>query len=418
MHETISASSMANHIASRLSKIEPSPTLAITAMANQLKADGKDVVGFGAGEPDFDTPDFIKDAAISALKNGKTKYTDVAGIKSLREAVVLKMKRDHNLEYTTDQVVIGVGGKQVLYNTFMSILEPGDEVIIPGPYWVSYKDIVVLSEGTPIIVDTSYESGFKMTPEQLERALNSRTRAVILNSPSNPTGVAYSKEELIAFAGILKEYPDAWIISDDMYEKIIYDNLDFYNIAMVSAEIAERTIVVNGLSKAYSMTGWRLGYAAAKQTAVIKAVVKLQGQSTSNATSFAQAGGEAALRADQSFVKPMVAAFLERRDFLVNELNKMPGIRCHKPEGAFYVFPDFTGLTQLSGFRKMQESSLDEMSLSKLITRKLLEDKMVAVVPGIAFGYDRALRLSYASSMEQLKKGMERMNSFFQELAR
>lgn len=404
-------------LANRLNKVEPSPTLAITALANQLKAEGKDVIGLAAGEPDFDTPQHIKDAAIDALQKGQTKYTAVAGIASFREAVTMKLKNDNGLDYTPAQVVIGTGGKQILYNIFMAILSPGDEVIIPGPYWVSYKDMVSLAEGEPVIIPGDFDSMFKLTPDKLERAINKKTRAVIINSPSNPTGVAYTKEELQAFAAILEKHPDVWIISDDIYEKIFYDNAKFYNLAMLSPALAERTIIANGVSKAYSMTGWRLGYAAAKQTSVIKAIVTLQGQSTSNATTFAQYGGESALRGDQSCIEEMVAAFVKRRDFITDALNQMPGIRAHKPQGAFYVFPDFTPLVDSGALEKFKSAypSAGE-SHSKLLVEALLDKEQVAVVPGVAFGYDNGFRISYATSMEQLEKCVERMNRFFKGL--
>ena len=405
-------------LSDRLSVIEASPTLALTAMANKLKAEGHDVVGFGAGEPDFDTPDYIKDAAILALKEGRTKYTPVVGIEPLRQAVTGYLKRDYNLNYKPEHVVITSGGKQALYNIFMSILNKGDEVIIPAPYWVSYKDIVMLSEGVPVIIETSFESGYKMSVQQLEAGITPKTRAVIINSPSNPTGVVYSENELRAFAEVLEKHPDIWIITDDIYSKILYDGHKFNNLAMLSEKLRERIIIADGLSKAFSMTGWRLGYALTMNSGLVKAMEKIQGQSTSNATSFAQYGAVAALTGDLSFVAKMNAAFLERRDYLCNILLEMPGIRVVKPAGAFYVFPDISQLAKTDRFKQLMEKYGETTSISKAFSSALLKEKMVAMVPGIAFGYDKGMRISYAISLEQIKKGMERMGEFVRELAK
>lgn len=398
-------------LSNRLNAIEASPTLALTAMANKLKAEGKDVVGFGAGEPDFDTPDYIKDAAITALKEGRTKYTAVSGIEPLRKAVVNYIKRDYNLDYKPENVVISTGGKQVLYNIFMSILNKGDEVIIPAPYWVSYKDIVMLSEGNPVIVETTFESGYKMSAAQLEASISSKTKAVIINSPSNPTGIVYTEEELRAFAAILEKHPDIWIISDDIYAKIIYDGRKFFNLAMLSEKLRDRVIIADGLSKAFSMTGWRLGYGVTTNPGLVKALEKIQGQSTSNATSFAQYGAVAALNGDLMFIDKMNRSFLERRDYLYETLSKMPGIRVQKPAGAFYIFPDISELSRLPKFRQMMEK-YNEKSVSKAFSAALLAEHMVAMVPGIAFGYDMGMRISYAMSMEEIQKGIKRTEEF------
>lgn len=407
--------SFAMQLSNRLNAIEASPTLALTATANKLKAEGKDVVGFGAGEPDFDTPDYIKDACIKALKDGRTKYTPVVGIEPLRKAVVDYIKRDYNLTYKPENVVISTGGKHVLYNIFMSILNKGDEVIIPAPYWVSYKDIVMLSEGSPVILQTTFESGFKITPSQLESGITSKTRAVIINSPSNPTGVVYSEEELKAFAAILEKHPDIWIITDDIYAKLIYDGRKFFNLAMLSEKLRERVIIADGLSKAFSMTGWRLGYAVTMNTGLVKALEKIQGQSTSNATSFAQYGAVAALNGDLAFIEKMNKAFIERRDYLFETLSKMQGIRVFKPAGAFYIFPDIAELSKTAKFKQLMEK-YKETSVSKAFSAALLEEKMVAMVPGIAFGYDNGMRISYAMSLEEIKKGMVRMGEFVRAL--
>jgi len=404
------------NLAERLNLIEPSPTLAITAYANQLKSEGKDVVGFGAGEPDFDTPDHIKNAAIDAIKKGHTKYTAVQGIPALRQAVTEKLKRENNLDYTPAQVCVGVGGKQVLYNIFMALLNPGDEVVIPGPYWVSYKDMVMLATGKAVIIETSIDKQFKMNAEQLKAAITPKTKAVIINSPSNPTGAAYSKTELESFAAVLQKYPDIWIITDDIYEKLLYDGLEFFNIAMLDKELVSRTIIVNGLSKAYSMTGWRLGYVASRSQELVDAVTMLQGQSTSNAVSFAQYGGVEALRGDQGCVDTMKKSFKERRDYAYSRLSAMAGLKVFKPQGAFYIFPDFSKAIQFDGFQRAIKNNPEEKSYSKIFSSLLLKEKLVAVVSGSAFGYDNGFRISYATSMEQIVTGLDRMEEFMIDL--
>ncbi|MDH5717540.1 MAG: pyridoxal phosphate-dependent aminotransferase [Spirochaetia bacterium] len=407
---------MKNFISKRLQKIEPSPTLEITALANRLKSEGKDIIGFGAGEPDFDTPNHIKEAAKKALDEGFTKYAPVAGLNSLREAVCHKFKKDNGLLFSPNQIIIGTGGKQVLYNFFMAVLDAGDEVIIPAPYWVSYKDIVSLSEGKAKIINTSYEQKFKITPEQLEKSINEKTKVFIMNSPSNPTGCVYSKEELEKIAAVLEKYKNILIVTDDIYESLIYDNLSFFNLPMVSENLLERTVIINGLSKTYSMTGWRLGYGASQRVEIIKAMDTLQGQSTSNAVTFAQKGGEVALISSQDCVEEMKKAFVERRNYMVEELNKLKGIKTHKPEGAFYVFPNFSELIESRGFKRLLNENREEESKSKILTKILIEKYQTAIVPGVAFGYDNGFRMSYACSLENIKKGLERIHSFVDDM--
>ncbi len=403
-------------IANRLSSIQPSPTLAITALANSLAAEGKDVVGFGAGEPDFDTPRHIKDAAIDALNKGFTRYIDVAGLKSLRELIAQKFARDNGFHFTIDEIVVSTGGKQALYNAFLATINPGDEVIIPTPYWVSYADMVALAEGTPVFVHAMYENEFRMQPQELEAAITPRTRAIILNSPSNPTGSVYTKEEFQKLGEVLEKHPNILIFTDDIYEKILYDGIEFTNIAMAVPALLDRTIVFNGFSKAYAMTGWRLGYAASKRKEIIKAMNTIQGQSTSNATTFAQKGAEAALTGDQGVITEMVKHFRERRDYIVQALRQMPGIRLHNPGGAFYVFPDISELAKTDGFGRLMAANPDEKDSGKLLAKVLLEKYLVALVPGIAFGYSRGFRLSYALGMKEIQKGMERIGEFVNSL--
>lgn len=409
---------MDNFVADRLSLVEPSPTLAITALSKKLKSEGKDIVGFGAGEPDFDTPEFIKDAAKEALDKGFTKYTAVSGIPELKEAISQKFLRDNQLQYSAQQIIVSTGGKQVLYNFFLSVLNPGDEVIIPAPYWVSYIDIVRLCGGVPKIIQCPISAHYKLSPQQLQESISPRTKVFLLNSPSNPTGAMYTKEELVALANVLEKHEKIVTLSDDIYEHLVYDDIPFWNLAMVSQELKKRTVVVNGFSKAYSMTGWRLGYAASFQTDIIKAMDTVQGQITSNANSFSQKGGLAALNGDQACIAEMKKAFVERRDFLYERLSKINGLRINKPQGAFYLYPDFSELLQSDSFKKFSLDYPDETSVSKMITAALLEKYNVAVVPGIAFGYEAAFRISYATSMEQIKKGVERIEHFFHDTFR
>ena len=407
-----------NFLSKRIQSIKPSPTLNITDLGNQLKQEGKDVVGFGAGEPDFDTPEHIKDACKQALEQKFTKYTPAQGMASLREAIQYKFSQDNQLEFSVDQIIVGTGAKQMIYNLLMSVIDLGDEVVIPAPYWVSYYDMVVLAEGKPKVVQTSFENHFKLQPEELEMAISRKTKLVILNSPSNPTGAVYTKEEMLAICKTLEKYEKIMIMTDDIYEKLVYDDLEFYNPAMLSPQLLERTVVINGFSKAFAMTGWRLGYAASKMTHVIKAMIKLQGQSTSNPTSFSQKGGETALKGDMSFIDEMKKAFVERRDFIYNALNECTGIKLLKPGGAFYIFPVIKDILLSEGFQKLKRTSPNEKSNSKLFATALLEEHLVAVVPGVAFGYEDSFRLSYAASMEQIKKGLERIITFIKDLSK
>jgi len=400
-------------VAKRLDVVEPSPTLAITAKANALKASGIDVVGFGAGEPDFDTPEHIKVAAKRAMDQGKTKYTPVSGIPTLKQAIVDKFKKENNLDYEKNQIIVGTGGKQVIYNFFMATLNPGDEVIIPAPYWVSYADIVRLAEGTPVIVPTTLENNFQITPTQLKKAISPKNKVFLFNSPSNPTGAAYSKKDVFDLCEILVK-ERIITLSDDIYEKIIYDGLEFINPAMVSPEMKEKTFIVNGVSKAYSMTGWRIGYGAGHPE-IIKNMDTMQGQSTSNASSISQAAAEEALKGDQSEVEVMRQAFDKRRKLIVDLLNQIPGVNCRLPQGAFYAFPYIDKLYNLPKFDKIF-SEANEKSRSKVFCDILLEKYNVAAVPGVAFGDDNALRLSYALGEADIRKGLERIQVMVKEL--
>ncbi len=384
----------------RATLIKPSPTLAVTAKAAALKAAGRDIVGFGAGEPDFDTPEAIKQAAVEAIRAGFTKYTPVGGIDDLKDAVIAKLKRDNGLTYTRPEILVSCGAKHSLYNLAQVLFGEGDEVIVPAPYWVSYPDLVVLAGGTPVILPTEERDGFKVRPEALRKAVTAKTKALILNSPSNPTGAAYSEEELKALAEVVLE-TGILVISDDIYEKILYNGKKFSNIASVDARLKDRVIVVNGVSKAYAMTGWRIGYAAGPRE-VIAAATDLQSQNTSNPTSIAQKASVAALNGDPAVVDAMVAEFQKRRDVITAGLNAVPGISCLLPEGAFYVFPNVAGLFGRTWRGKALESSTD-------VTEFLLEEANVAVVPGGAFGDDRFIRLSYATSMKNIEEGLRRI---------
>lgn len=387
-------------LASRVAKVKPSETLAITAKANALRAQGRDVIGFGAGEPDFDTPDHIKQAAIRAIEAGFTKYTPVGGTDELKDAIIAKLKTDNRLEYKRSQVVVSCGAKHTLYNLAQALFEEGDEVIIPAPYWVSYPDIVVLAGGTPVILNTLEKDGFKMKPEQLKAAITGRTRAVIFNGPSNPTGAAYSPDELKALAAVLAD-TDIFAISDDIYEKILYADFPFANIAMADPRLKDRTIVVNGVSKAYAMTGWRIGYAAGPEE-IIGAISKIQSQNTSNPTSISQKASVAALAGDQQVVSMMVAEFKKRKDAIVDALNNIPGIHCPMPEGAFYVFPNVSAL-----YGRSYEGK--KISNSTEFIEYLLDGANVATVPGVAFGSDDHIRLSYATSLKNIEEGVRRI---------
>jgi aspartate aminotransferase len=391
-------------ISNSLKRIKPSPTIAVTQKARELRAAGKDVIGLGAGEPDFDTPDNVKRAAIKAIKDGDTKYTAVDGTPALKKAIINKFKRENNLTYTADQITVGTGGKQVLYNAFMATLNKGDEVIIPAPFWVSYPDMVLLAGGKPKIVKCSEADGFKLTPKSLKKAITKNTKWLILNSPSNPTGAGYTKKEINDLAKVLIKYKNVHILSDDIYEHISYDNFKFYTIAQVS-KLKDRTLTMNGVSKSYAMTGWRIGYAAGPKD-IIKAIGKIQSQSTSNPSSISQAAAVEALNGNQSFIKKRSKAFKERRNFVVKSLNAINGISCLTPNGAFYVFPSCKGLLNKKTGLKTDTD----------FVQKLLEKSNVAVVQGSAFGLDGYFRISYATSMQNLKKAMERIRSFCESL--
>ena len=380
--------------------LRPSPTLAVTMKAKALQKEGRDIIGFGAGEPDFDTPDNIKAAAIRAIEEGFTKYTPVGGIDELKDAVIEKLRKDNGLVYTRPQIVVSTGAKHTLFNMAQVLFGQGDEVIIPAPYWVSYPDIVLLADATPVMVDADESEGFKLTPAKLKKAITAKTKALILNSPSNPTGAAYTFDQLKALADVLKG-TEIIVVSDDIYEKVVYDDFRFSNMANVSEEMKEKTIVVNGLSKSHAMTGWRMGYAAGPNN-VIAAMTEIQSQSTSNATSIVQKASIEALLGDQSFIPKMVAEFKRRRDTIVKALNDIPGITCPLPPGAFYVFPRVSAL-----YGKQYQGKT--ISTSNDFSEFLLEAANVAVVPGGAFGNDDYIRLSYATSMELIVEGMKRI---------
>lgn len=387
-----------------LGRISPSPTLAITSRVMELKRAGVDVIGLGAGEPDFDTPDFVKEAAIQAIRDGKTKYTNVDGTPELKAAIAAKFARDNGLTYKADQISVNVGGKHTLFNAMVATIDAGDEVVIPAPYWVSYPDVVQFAGGVPVIVKAGPEQGYKLTPEALDAAITPRTKWVILNSPSNPTGAGYTADELKALGEVILRHPHVWVFADDMYEHIVYDGFRFATIAQVCPELYERTLTVNGCSKAYAMTGWRIGYAGGAPW-LIKAIAKLQSQSTSNPCSIAQAAATAALTGDQSFLAERNLAFQARRDMVVSMLNAIDGMTCPTPEGAFYVYPSFTpliGKTTPSG--RLIDS--DEAFVGYL-----LDDAKVAAVQGAAFGLSPAMRISYATSDALLKEACTRIQT-------
>ncbi|MCK9274195.1 MAG: pyridoxal phosphate-dependent aminotransferase [Syntrophales bacterium] len=395
-------------LANRIGRIKPSPTLAVTAKAAALSAEGKNVLSFGAGEPDFDTPEHIKLAAVEAIQEGFTKYTPVDGIAELKKAIIEKLKRDNQLSYEMSQIAVSCGAKHTIYNLAQALFESGDEVIIPAPYWVSYPDIVLLADAEPVILKTEEKDHFKIMPDALERTITGKTKAIILNSPSNPTGSAYTEEELRALASVLKRY-DITILSDDIYEKITYDDFRFFNIVTADAEMKSRTVIVNGVSKSHAMTGWRIGYAAGPKE-IIAAVAKIQSQNTSNPTSISQKAAVAALEGDQNATEKMVIEFKKRRNYMVKKLNQMPGIHCATPEGAFYVFPNVSGLY---GKSRKEHAISDSNSFAGY----LLDEAGIAVVPGIAFGDDSYVRLSYATSMSKIEEGLERMFKAVEKLA-
>ncbi len=392
-------------LSATLDRVKPSPTIAVTTKAGELKAAGRDVIGLGAGEPDFDTPQNIKDAAVAAIAAGKTKYTAVDGIPELKEAVVAKLKRDNGLDYTTAQVTVGTGGKQILYNALMATLNEGDEVVIPAPYWVSYPDMVLLAGGTPVIAEASLQTGFKLTADQLEAAITDKTKWLIFNSPSNPTGAGYTREELKQLTDVLMRHPHVWVMTDDMYEHLVYDDFEFCTPAEVEPGLYERTLTVNGVSKAYAMTGWRIGYAAGPEV-LIKAMRKVQSQSTSNPCSISQWAAVEALNGTQDFIAPNNALFARRRDLVVKMLNEAEGIRCPVPDGAFYVYPSIAGCigkTSAAGTRITDDETF---------ATALLEETGVAVVFGAAFGLSPNFRVSYATSDEALKEACTRIQTF------
>lgn len=389
-------------IADRLARIKPSPTIAVSTKAAELKAAGRDVIGLGAGEPDFDTPEHIKDAARQALADGKTKYAPVAGIPELRRAICDKLKRDNGLDYTPDQISVGCGGKQNIYNAMMATLNPGDQVIIPAPYWVSYPDITLLAEGEPVFVDCPESTGFKMTPAALEAAITPKTKWLMLNSPSNPTGAAYTRAELKALAGVLLRHPHVWVMTDDIYEFITYDGFEFTTIAQVEPKLYDRTLTLNGLSKAYSMTGWRVGYAAGAVD-VIKAMNKVQSQSTTSTSTISQWASVAALDGDHSFIAKNNELFKGRRDLVVSMLNQAAGLTCATPEGAFYVYPSCKG-----AIGKQTPDGKTIASDADFVTY-LLEAEGVAAVHGEAFGLSPHFRVSYATSTEALEEACRRI---------
>lgn len=391
-------------LAARVQGIKPSPTLAVAARAEELKAAGRKIISLSVGEPDFDTPEFIKEAAIKALRDGFTKYTAVDGIKVLRQAIVDKFFKDNGLTYTINQILVSCGAKHSIYNLMQAILNPGDQVIIPAPFWVSYPDMAILAGAEPVVIKADLAQNFKITPQQLESVITDKTRMLILNSPSNPTGVAYTAEELKALGSVLVKYPNILVMSDDIYEHTLWKG-EFVNILQTTPELYDRCVVINGVSKAYSMTGWRIGYAAGPKH-IISAMSKVQSQSTSNATSIAQYAALAALTGDQSFIKTMVAAFKERHDFVLKELRSMPGVKCAPSDGTFYIFPSVEGLiSQSSGFS-------NDLEFSEF----LLNTAEIAVVPGSAFGAPGYIRISYATSMENLQEAMRRMRAAIEKL--
>lgn len=385
-----------------LGRISPSPTLAITSRVMELKRAGVDVIGLSAGEPDFDTPDFVKEAAIQAIRDGKTKYTNVDGTPKLKAAIAQKFARDNSLTYTPDQISVNVGGKHTLFNAMVATIDTGDEVVIPAPYWVSYPDVVQFAGGVPVIVKAGPEQGYKLTPEALDAAITPKTKWVILNSPSNPTGAGYTADELKALGEVILRHPHVWVFADDMYEHIVYDGFRFATIAQVCPELYERTLTVNGCSKAYAMTGWRIGYAGGAPW-LIKAIAKLQSQSTSNPCSVAQAAATAALTGDQSFLAERNQAFQARRDMVVSMLNEIDGMTCPTPEGAFYVYPSFAPLIGKS------TPSGRLIDSDEAFVGYLLDDAKVAAVQGAAFGLSPAMRISYATSDALLREACTRI---------
>jgi aspartate aminotransferase len=392
-------------VANRLNVIKPSPTLAVSAKAAKLKAEGRDVIAMGAGEPDFDTPEFIKEAAIAAIRKGFTKYTAAGGTPSLKKAIVAKFQRENGLDYNEKQILVSCGGKQTSFNLCMALLNPGDEAIIPAPYWVSYPDMAMMADGKPVFVQAGIEQGFRITPQQLERAITPRSRLIWINSPSNPTGAVYTAADLKALGEVLRKHPRIVIASDDMYEHILLDGSKFVNILNVCPDLYPRTVTMNGVSKAYAMTGWRIGYCGGPQE-LIEAMENVQSHSTSNPTSISQYAAEAALNGDQSVIDPMVEAFRERGKFVAEGLNRIPGVKCLQSAGAFYAFPDCReAIRTLHAAGKL--SAPTDLALCDYL---LAQPKAVAAVPGSAFGAEGYLRISFATSMDNIRKAVERMS--------
>lgn len=392
-------------LSNRVQTIKPSPTLAVTARAAKLKAEGKDIIGLGAGEPDFDTPQHIKDAAIAAINQGLTKYTAVGGTPGLKSAIAAKFKRENNFNFDSKQILVSCGGKQSFFNLALSVINPGDEVIIPAPYWVSYPDIVLIAEGRPVFINTGIEQNFKISAQQLEAVITPKTKMFVINSPSNPSGAVYSTEELKGLGEVLRRHPHILIATDDMYEHILLSDKKFINIVNVCPDLLPQTIVLNGVSKAYSMTGWRIGYCGGPAH-IITAMENVQSQSTSNPSSISQAAAEAALNGDQSCIVPMVTAFKERNNFVTEQLNQMNGIRCLLSEGAFYAFADVRQAMQDVHQRKLM-NDCNDLAFSEY----LLEHAGVAVVPGSAFGCEGYMRLSFATSLENLQQALNRIKN-------
>ena len=392
-----------------ISRVKPSPTIAMSSLATQMKSEGRDIISLSAGEPDFDTPDHVKDAAIAAIKSGKTKYTDPDGMKILKEAVCAKFQVENNLNFSPNQISIGTGGKQILYNALMATLNPGDEVIIPAPYWVSYPDMVLLAGGTPVFIEASSENKYKISPEQLEKVITDKTKWFIFNSPSNPTGAGYSKDELKGLTDILIKFPDVLIMTDDMYEHLAYDDFLFSTPAEVEPRLFERTLTCNGVSKAYAMTGWRIGFAGGPEN-LIRAMRKIQSQSTSNPCTISQWAALAALTGSKNFIAENNEKFVRRRNLVVEKLNQIEGISCPMPEGAFYVYPDISGLIG----KKTQNGQV--ILCDEDFCRSLLEEVGVAVVFGSAFGLSPNFRVSYATSDELLAEACKRINNFCRSL--
>ncbi len=393
-----------------LARIKPSPTIAVTAKARALKAAGRDVIGLGAGEPDFDTPDHIKAAAKAAIDKGVTKYTDVDGTPELKAAICEKFKRENGLTYAPNQITVGTGGKQVIFNALMATLNPGDEVLIPTPYWVSYPDMVMLGGGTPVFIPTTAEAGFKIQPKDLEAAITPKTKWIILNSPSNPSGAAYNAPEMKKITDVLLRHPHVWILTDDMYEHLVYDNFVFVTPAQIEPKLYDRTLTMNGVSKAYAMTGWRIGYAGGP-VELIKAIGIIQSQSTSNPSSISQAASVEALLGPQGFIREWAEVFKKRRDLVVGMLNEAKGITCPKPEGAFYVYPSCAGTIG----KKTRDGVVIENDT--VFVEQLLEQEGVAVVQGVAFGLSPHFRISYATSTEALTESCKRIQRFCASLS-